>query len=265
MKIAKDENSELVLDKTDINTESLKKVYNSRLRALLALRDNSDNLGNKYNKLLEIEKDINELNFGTTKLIEVNSAPEEISNWKSALNNYNDSVTFMNKALLSLKEKIAKNDRSDSSDLWKEFNLRLDQLKTASKNLQKMGCETLPKGNKENWENDICTYESALMPLVISYAEACQIELQVIEKYTPQEQKRIKQLICEHIPRDFTADEINEYRKDYLNALDDLRKEFKKEKNLWDSFLDILAGGVHQTPAEHVMMKRWLDGEKGDL
>lgn len=35
--------------------------------------------------------------------------------------------------------------------------------------------------------------------------------------------------------------------------------------NLWDTFLDILAGGVHQSPSEHVMMERWIEGEKRDL
>jgi len=47
--------------------------------------------------------------------------------------------------------------------------------------------------------------------------------------------------------------------------LKDFKKEFSEEKNLWDTFLDILAGGTHQSPSEHVMMERWIEGEKRDL
>jgi hypothetical protein len=55
------------------------------------------------------------------------------------------------------------------------------------------------------------------------------------------------------------------YQKDYYKALVNFKKEFKEEKNLWDRFLDILAGGTHQSPSERVMLERWIEGEKGDL
>ena len=49
------------------------------------------------------------------------------------------------------------------------------------------------------------------------------------------------------------------------NTDENFKKEFKEEKNLWDRFLDILAGGTHQPPSERVMLERWIEGEKGDL
>ena len=54
------------------------------------------------------------------------------------------------------------------------------------------------------------------------------------------------------------------YKKDYFKALVNFKKEFKKDKNLWDKFLDILAGGTHQLPSEGAMMERWLDGEEAE-
>lgn len=75
----------------------------------------------------------------------------------------------------------------------------------------------------------------------------------------------ISQIIIDHIPLDFTYDEALEYQKEYYKALENFKKEFKEEKNLWDKFLDILAGGAHQSTSERVMMERWLDGEKDDL
>ncbi len=89
--------------------------------------------------------------------------------------------------------------------------------------------------------------------------------LQIIEQYTPDELNAITQIIADHIPLDFTYNEALEYQKDYYKALENFKKEFKEEKNLWDKFLDILAGGKHQSPSERVIMERWLDGEKDNL
>jgi L-asparaginase II len=35
--------------------------------------------------------------------------------------------------------------------------------------------------------------------------------------------------------------------------------------DLWDKWLDILAGSAHQSAAERVMLTRWIEGERRDL
>ena len=100
---------------------------------------------------------------------------------------------------------------------------------------------------------------------MVAHIESCRVLLQMIERYTPDELNSITKIIVDQIPADFTYDDAVEYQKDYYKALVNFKKEFKEEKNLWDKFLDILAGGTHQLPSEKVMMERWLDGEKEDL
>lgn len=100
---------------------------------------------------------------------------------------------------------------------------------------------------------------------MVAHIESCRVLLQMIERYTPDELNSITKIIVDQIPVDFTYDDAVEYQKDYYKALVNFKKEFKEEKNLWDKFLDILAGGTHQLPSEKVMMERWLDGEKEDL
>lgn len=70
------------------------------------------------------------------------------------------------------------------------------------------------------------------------------------------------QSILVRIPEDFTFEEADKYEQDYVKAFADYEKEFSSDKNWWDTFLDILAGGTHQSPAERVMMKSWVEGEK---
>jgi hypothetical protein len=133
------------------------------------------------------------------------------------------------------------------------------------KNWEALGREILPESEHINWEKDICTLERAILPMFVSYSEACRVEFKMIENYTPKELSQVTQIILNHIPEDFTFEEAEKYEKDYLSALEDFKQEFNKEKNLWDSFLDILAGGTHQSPSERVMMQRWLEGERRNL
>lgn len=103
------------------------------------------------------------------------------------------------------------------------------------------------------------------MGSLVARVESCRVLLQLIERYTPEELNEITQSIVDHIPVNFTYEEALKYQNDYYKALVDYKKEFREEKNIWDKFLDILAGGTHQSPSERVMLDRWIDGEKGDL
>lgn len=85
------------------------------------------------------------------------------------------------------------------------------------------------------------------------------------KEYTVLEIDAIATNILTHLPPNYSIEEINEYEKDYLIALDDIKKEISQKKNLWDDFLDVLAGGKHQSASERVMLGRWIDGEKGEL
>ncbi len=85
------------------------------------------------------------------------------------------------------------------------------------------------------------------------------------KEYTQLEIDEIANNILAQLPADYSVEDIKEYKKDYLIALNQVKKEFSQKKNLWDTFLDVLAGGTHQSPAERVMLKRWIDGEKGKL
>jgi len=85
------------------------------------------------------------------------------------------------------------------------------------------------------------------------------------KEYSSLEIDEIANNILAQLPADYSIDDIKKYEKDYLLALDDVKKEFSQKKNLWDDFLDVLAGGKHQSASERVMLGRWIDGEKGEL
>jgi hypothetical protein len=239
--------------------------YHSELRALLSIRNFNSTLEKHYSQMLEIERKLEEFHKNALTIIEAHSSIESQEKWKNGLKEVNSSLKAINEVLNSAKEKVKSHDRSDSLALWKQFELHLNNLKGGNKNLENLGFEILPESEHIHWKKDVCNFEDTILPLIVSHAKACKAELQMMEKYTPKEIHNITQIILDHIPENFSFEEADKYEKDYMLAFEDFKKEFSPEKNLWDTFLDIVAGGTHQSPSERVMMKRWLEGDKSDL
>jgi hypothetical protein len=241
------------------------KDHNSEFRALLSIKNFNKALEKHYEQMLQIEKNLDELSKNALAIIEAHSSTRSQEQWKTILKEMNNSLSSVNQVIESAKEKVVRRDRSDSTGLWKEFDFYLDKLKISSKTMENFGSEILPESERVHWRKDICNFDDTVLSLINSHARACKVELQLIEKYTPKELNKITQIILDHIPEDFTFEEGDKYEKDYLAAFEEFKKEFYDEKNLWDRFLDVLAGGTHQPPSERIMMSRWLEGEKQDL
>lgn len=241
------------------------KTYNSGFRALLSIRNLNASLEKNRTTLVLIEKEINDLNSNTSVIIQSNCAIELFEKWKIVLKEIDSPAFNINKILKTAIEKIAIKESSSSTDLWKQFDTYLDELKKAYKNLKELGIGMLPAEQHVHLKQDLGKFKEIILPLIEAIKESCRVQLSIIERYSSNELTQITDAVLLGIPDDFTSEEAEKYEHDYLVALKDFKQEFNKEKNLWDSFLDILADGAHQSPTENVMMSRWVDGEKGDL
>ena len=259
--------SEIVLQAIGETTvlKSSNQSHNPGLRALLAIKKFTSTFEEDYSKLLQIESDLNELNKKGLVIIETNTSAEAVANWKETVQDVNTAVKGINDTLTSAKEKIDQKEKEGYPVLWKQLDMHLTALKDNAKNAAGTGLNLLPEAVHPLWENEFANIETAKVQYMVAHVESCRVLLQMIERYTSDELNSITKIIADQIPADFTYDDAVEYQKDYYKALVNFKKEFKEEKNLWDKFLDILAGGTHQLPSERVMMERWLEGEKEDL
>jgi len=239
--------------------------YKAELRALLSIRNFNNSLSKHFEQMLELEKSMNDLNTNAISIIEANCSETVTLKCKTAIKEIEDALKTLNEIIKSAKDKAKKRDRSESTLLWIEYDINLCNLIESYKYLENIGYQFLPESEIIHWKKDICNFESTILPLLVLYVDTCRAELKLIEKYTPKELHKITEVIFNQIPEDFTFEESEKYEEEYLKALSNFRKEFSNEKNIWDKFLDILAGGTHQTPSENVMMQRWLEGEKRDL
>ena len=260
--------SEIVLqaigDKTTV-TKSSQQSHNPGLRALLALKKVTTTFEEDYTKLLQIESDLDELNKNGLLIIEANTSAEAVASWKEIIQELNTAEKGINETLTAAKEKIEQKEKDGYPELWKQLDVYLTALKDNAKNAASTGLNILPEAIHPQWETEFVNIETQKVNYMVAHVESCRVLLQMIERYTPDELNSITKIIVDQIPADFTYDDAVEYQKDYYKALVNFKKEFKEEKNLWDKFLDILAGGTHQLPSERVMMERWVEGEKEDL
>lgn len=241
------------------------KRQNPGLRALLSIKHFAASVESDYAELIQIEIELKQLNEKAVFILEASMPLDESADWKLLLPEIDKATKEINAILIEAKEKAANQQKDYNPELWNQLTVRLHELKQYSQNAVNKGLTILPASAHLTWNNDFVNLQSPLLESLILRVESCRILLQMIERYTPDELNAITQIIADHVPIDFTYQEALVYQNDYYKALINFKKEFKQEKNLWDKFLDILAGGTHQSPSERVMMERWLDGEKGDL
>lgn len=241
------------------------KAYNSGIQALLSIRNFSQVLENDYVQLIALEKELDQMNRNALAVIETHAPAEMQENWKASLAEVNANVIGLNTVLHTAGERASKKVVADSADLWEQFDFHMEALKNGYTQLKDSGVQILPETEHLQWNSELFNVETSSFPSVVAHADLCRLKLQMLEKYTPEELTSINKMILDHIPADFNFEQAYNYQKKYLEALVDFTKELQSEKNLWDKFLDVLAGGTHQPPSEHVMMKKWLEGEKGEL
>ncbi len=207
-----------------------------------------------------IEKKINEASV----LIKQNASNNSLSKWETHINNYKKNLShlkmIMNAAISKIKEKKANNISED----WEHYHQYSKEIIYSFKKLKALGKEVLPENTYMIWDSLWLEINDNHIRIQ-NEADACSIQLKMIEEYTPKEIDELSDTILKHIPIKYSKEEANLYTSEYMNAYEAIKKEATQKKNVWDRFLDILAGGTSQTPAQKVMMQRWVDGEKGEL
>ncbi|MGH1365464.1 MAG: hypothetical protein ACRBF0_18015 [Calditrichia bacterium] len=238
--------------------------YNPKLRAILSIRNIVKGLQSNWASMDNIGSNLDSLLKNATSLFQANASAEAGINWKAEVDRLYQNVSSLKKILSSVTEKIRNKDAENLVSIWQNFQSFSDEILESILTLEKKGFATLPENQHENWR-DIWTGARSNHSLIRSHAEACSLQLKMIEKYKPEEIDELTDTILRHIPANFTLADADLYEKDYSQAYEAIKQEASRKKNLWDKFLDILAGGVEQSPAERVMMQRWIDGEKGEL
>ncbi|MCK8521804.1 hypothetical protein M0D21_09490 [Aquimarina sp. D1M17] len=238
--------------------------YNPALRAVTSIRHLALGLESNWNDLRKTGQNIDKITNEAVTLIEKYGNQSTQLRLESELERLSINKNKLKEILDTAISAIQKKKAEGLSSNWSESKEYSDALLENFNILQQLGKDCLPENELKKW-NDLWLKANNLCSNIRNKAEACGLQLLMIEKYKPEEVDEMTDEILKHIPFKYSIDEAVDYEKDYLQAYSDIKLEASKKKNLWDRFLDILAGGIQESPAQRVLMQRWVDGERNDL
>ncbi len=98
----------------------------------------------------------------------------------------------------------------------------MTKLKKELEDLPHMGVDVLPQSENVEWQREMRDSEGVFLPMVVAYADACRVELLLLEKYSEEELTKINEFISRRTPSDFSVEEAEEYELQYKSAVADV-------------------------------------------
>lgn len=240
-----------------------KKEFNPALNAVVSIRHLAKGVTNKWSNMKTIGASLERELEAVSSVVDQFAANETLQAWKSEENKYQYNLSELKRILAGTVAKIKGRTATNLTKDWNSYHEFADGLSQNLANMQAVGKGVLPENKMTSWNEHWRRIHNSHAE-IRNEAEACSLQLKLIEAYEPEEINELTATILKHIPLDYSLEEAGTYEQEYLQAYEAIKREASQKKNLWDRFLDLLAGGVQQTPAQRVMMQRWVNGEKGD-
>ena len=234
----------------------------TRLKILMSIRD--------FQK--DFEFNAKEIEMTTQDLISVyerglgflNSYAEEDFKREAdgLLNEVRVHANQMNHQLKKTADQIKeREEKKDFSANWKEFDQHKNDFRNSALKFERKGLNALPTDKKQEWENSYVLYEKITDPLIKTQSTFEKLILDFVSQYDKDELNKISRIVQENSSPEIDWSDPVEFKNQYIKAISEFQREFKPQ-NLWDSFLELLAGGVHPSPSERIMFEKWIDGEQ---
>lgn len=236
------------------------------LEILIKLRHLSEGLNSKWELLNSTKDNVHHLLNEAQSI--VNRYGSEIG--KDAFQKDWESIQLirnqMENHLGKFKDMILGKSQNNSKETYQEFLKNTEDLAALFAKIGRYPANHFQGLESSEWFGIWGVIQSNIYT-VQRIGQSAYIQLQMFEEFNKQEIDDLNKEIVKYIPKTYHLEDAIEYRKEYLTQLAQMEEEANKKDNLWDRFLNLLAGNVPftQTPQERVMMMRWLDGEKGDL
>ena len=244
----------------------MEKQINESLHAAIKLRHLTASAKNNWQILN------NTKNFVQSIIAEANHLMSEYGSengqkmYKRDYQNLSNELSSAQAQLDKFAAFIRLETKMDIEDAWNIFNKAQDEMSVIFSRISNYSGEAFTKAVSSDWKDTWDVIKSNLYT-VRGVGETAYIEVKMIAEFGRKDADELTARIVRHIPQSFNLLEADKYKADFLQAVKEIEEESGKKDNLWDRFLNFLAGNIpfKQTPEERVMMRRWLDGEKGEL
>ncbi len=237
---------------------------NSKLRAIVSIRNLVLGISTDWKELKTFGKEVDEQIHHASAIFIKNTSTMAQQQWNNEMRQVERNIHFLKDIMKQVVEKINQKDSENLAEIWNSHKKYSTDLLDRLQAMHELGKRDLPGRFHTEWANNWELIFNKFMTIQ-HLAEGSSLHLSMISEYAPDEVDELTDTILKNMPGTYTMEEALQYEKEYLEAYEQLKKEASRKKNLWDRFLDILAGGIQQSPAERVMMQRWINGEKENL
>lgn len=239
------------------------KEFNPIIEAVVSIRQYALSVSENWSSMKVLGAVLKEDMDKATEMVNMYGSNPTKQQWVSELIDFNASKSHLEEIMWFVISRIKEKSTEGLSARWNDYPGHVSKMEASYEKMKGLGQSSLPENKREEW-NELWGRIVDSHQLIGREAKAIGIQLGLMEKCTPDEIDEMSDTILKHIPSGYSTEEAHKYTDEYMVAYEQLKKEASQKKNLWDRFLDVLAGGTQQTPAQRVMMQRWVDGEKGD-
>jgi len=236
-----------------------------KLKAVVSIRNLVIGIDTEWKELRSLAQDIDSLLEQASELFLNNAAQEQHESWLVEQGKISKEKVSFKEIMNESIKRINKRNSTNLAAFWSSYEPHSNALIESLHNQSERGKVFLKASPIfPKWESlwdEIFSKMIALQEI----AKGSVLQLAMMEEFAPKEMDELTDTILKHMPRNYSMEEALQYEKEYMEAYDQLKIQASQKKNLWDRFLDVLAGGQQQSPAEMLMMQRWVNGEKGDL
>jgi hypothetical protein len=241
-------------------------LKNKNLETLIKLRHLSESLNSNWEALNAAKSKVSHLLDEANNIVKAYGSDLGKSKFQEDINSIASLRDKIESHLAYFKNKIESQSSSDSSEIYKDFLSNTESISSIFTKIGKYPDDYFSGMNSADWFGVWAVIQSNIYTIQ-GIGHSAFVQLQMFEKFNKQEIDELSKEIIKYIPKSYHIEDTIQYKKEYMTALTQMEEEANKKDNLWDRFLNLLAGNIpfKQTPQERVMMMRWVNGEKGEL
>ena len=235
------------------------------MRTAIKLRHLADAISNNWEQLATIGAGVKRSLAEAGAYMNAHGDDANRREFEAIQTNMGSEIAGLENMLAQAAEKL-KSNTIDASLNWSTVQTHLDQVAQQFDRLRSLPATGFKKGAASDWK-DIWDVVGSNLDVVRGVCSSAYLKAHMLAELSTVERDELTASIVKHIPMNYSITEADKYAAEYLQAMEQIKADSSAKSNLWDRFLNVLAGVVpfEESPAERVMMQRWLDGEKGAL
>ncbi len=233
-----------------------------QLRAIVKIRNLVLTAEQEWNQLQSKGRAIDIKTNEAIALIRPLVSGDEVTKWSETIQEYTRIIGLLKEGMMQTRTFISEKNAEKALEEWDKNQAHAQSIRNVIDQMKSMGDGVIHSEDGKTQWREIWHHVDDELKAIGELVDSSRVKLSLVKELTPDEVDELTDTILKNMPKNYSEAEAEKYKEEYLDAYEEIKVRASRKKNLWDKFLDILAGGKEQSAEEQVMMKRWLDGER---